>query len=91
LKTAAPILHRWAACVAYTADGLPIVEEVRDRVFAVGAYSGTGNINSRLGGRAAAQLACGENSAWAAFIRSGRERVPPLLTQIAGLRKNTSP
>lgn len=90
LKTAAPIVHRWAACVSYTADRLPILEQVRDRVFAAGAYSGTGNITSRLGGRAAARLACGDASDWAALIRSARERVAQSLpSQAVGLGKNT--
>lgn len=90
LKTAAPTLHRWAACVSYTADRLPILEQVRERVFAAGAYSGTGNITSRLGGRAAAQLACGAPSDWASLISSARERVAQARpSQAAGLDKNT--
>lgn len=57
----APITHRWAATVAYTASGLPIVEEVRPGVWAVGAYSGTGNVVGALCGRAAAaHIARGE-------------------------------
>jgi glycine/D-amino acid oxidase-like deaminating enzyme len=84
LKTAAPILHRWAACVAYTADRVPIVEEVRERVFAVGAYSGTGNITSRLGGRAAAQLALGESPEWARLVTRARERMRSANAQALG-------
>jgi gamma-glutamylputrescine oxidase len=77
LGTTAPITHRWAACVAYTPDRLPILEEVRSRVFAVGAYSGTGNVASRLSGRAAAQLACGVKSDWAGLLRAARRTVTP--------------
>ena len=44
IGTHAEITHRWAASVAYTHTGLPICEEVRSGVFAIGAYSGTGNI-----------------------------------------------
>lgn len=53
----APIMHRWAASVAYTNDGMPILEQVRPGVWALGAYSGTGNVVGALCGRAAAQLA----------------------------------
>ncbi|HEX2190265.1 MAG TPA: FAD-binding oxidoreductase [Longimicrobiaceae bacterium] len=52
----APVTHRWAASVGYSADGLPVLEEVRPGVVAVGAYSGTGNVVGALCGRAAAQL-----------------------------------
>ncbi|MCX7782074.1 MAG: FAD-binding oxidoreductase [Meiothermus sp.] len=47
----APITHRWAASVAYTPTGLPIAEEVRPGVWAIGAYSGTGNVVGALLGR----------------------------------------
>jgi gamma-glutamylputrescine oxidase len=53
----APITHRWAACVSFTTTGLPVLEEVRPGVLAVGGYSGTGNVIGALCGRGAAQLA----------------------------------
>jgi glycine/D-amino acid oxidase-like deaminating enzyme len=53
----APITHRWAASVAYTDDGLPVLAEVQPGVWACGAYSGHGNVIGALCGRAAAQLA----------------------------------
>ena len=53
----APITHRWAASVSYTADGRPILEQMASGAWAVGAYSGTGNVIGALCGRAAAQLA----------------------------------
>ncbi len=53
----APVTHRWAASVGYTADRLPVLEEVRPGVYAAGGYSGTGNVVGALCGRAAAQLA----------------------------------
>lgn len=53
----APVTHRWAACVGFTATGLPVLEEVRPGVWAAGAYSGTGNVIGALCGRAAAELA----------------------------------
>lgn len=57
LHVSAPVTHRWAAQVAYTTTGVPVLDEVRPRVWAVGAYSGTGNVVGALHGRAAAQLA----------------------------------
>jgi glycine/D-amino acid oxidase-like deaminating enzyme len=51
----APITHRWAASVSYTDDRLPIVEEVRRNVWAIGGYSGTGNTIGALLGRGLAR------------------------------------
>lgn len=68
----AAITHRWAASVGYTPDGLPIFEEVRPGVWALGGYSGTGNIVGALCGRAAAAQACGESSAWADLLAGAR-------------------
>jgi len=53
----APITHRWASSVAYTPTGAPIAEEVRDGVFVIGAYSGTGNVVGALCARDAASWA----------------------------------
>lgn len=72
LKVQAPVTHRWAASVAYTIDGLPVLEEVRDRTWAVGGYCGTGNIVGALSARAAARLACGETSDWADLLAAAR-------------------
>jgi glycine/D-amino acid oxidase-like deaminating enzyme len=52
LRVTAPITHRWAGCAAYSDTGLPVLEQVRDGVFAIGAYSGTGNVIGALCGRA---------------------------------------
>ena len=52
----APITHRWAASVSYTTDGLPVVAEVRRGVWAIGGYSGTGNVVGPLLGRGVARL-----------------------------------
>ncbi len=57
LGVAARVTHRWAATVSYASGGLPIAEEVRPRVWAVGAYSGTGNVVGAMLGRAAARAA----------------------------------
>jgi glycine/D-amino acid oxidase-like deaminating enzyme len=51
----AAISHRWAASVGYTEDGLPVVLEVRPGVWAVGGYSGTGNVIGALLGRGLAR------------------------------------
>ncbi len=52
----AKVTHRWAASVAFTHSGLPIVQRLADdTALAVGAYSGTGNLIGRIAGRGAAQ------------------------------------
>ena len=43
--------HHWAAIVGYTESGMPIVEEVQPGLWAIGAYSGTGNVVGALLGR----------------------------------------
>lgn len=60
LGTAAPVTHRWAASVGYSDGPLPVVEELPRGVFALGGYSGTGNLVGALAGRAAAEWAAGE-------------------------------
>ncbi len=62
IRTNAKVTHRWGARVAYTSDGLPVLEEVATHVWATGAYSGTGNLMGALCGRAAARLALGKES-----------------------------
>jgi glycine/D-amino acid oxidase-like deaminating enzyme len=65
------ITHRWAACVSFTTTGLPVLEEVRPNVLAVGGYSGTGNVIGAVCGQAAAQLAVDGASELAnAFVSS---------------------
>lgn len=54
------VTHRWAGVVAYTGDGLPVLEEVRPGVLACGAYSGHGNVLGSTCGRAAARIALGK-------------------------------
>lgn len=58
----APVTHRWAASVGYTADQLPFLGEVRPGVWACGGYSGTGNVIGALCGRQAAALALGQGA-----------------------------
>jgi gamma-glutamylputrescine oxidase len=62
IKTNAKVTHRWGARVSYTEDGLPVIAEVAPRVWATGAYCGTGNLLGALYGRCAAKLASGEIS-----------------------------
>jgi glycine/D-amino acid oxidase-like deaminating enzyme len=72
LKVRAPVTHRWAASVGYTPDGLPILEEVHPKTWAVGGYNGTGNIVGALTARAAVRLACGQASPWADALALAR-------------------
>jgi len=67
LGVQAPVTHRWAASVGYTASGLPFLGEVRDQVWAAGGYCGTGNVVGALCGRAAATRALGQDSPATAF------------------------
>jgi gamma-glutamylputrescine oxidase len=64
----APITHRWGASVSYNSTGLPVLAETRPGVWAIGGYSGTGNVMGALCGRAVAQLACGEPSEFARLL-----------------------
>jgi len=59
LRVSAPITHRWAASAGYTGTGLPIIEQVRPNVWALGGYSGTGNVIGALSARAVASAALG--------------------------------
>jgi gamma-glutamylputrescine oxidase len=57
LRVSAAITHRWSGLVGYSANGLPVIEQVRPAVWAIGAYSGTGNVLGAMCGRGVAQLA----------------------------------
>lgn len=50
----APVSHRWAGVVTYTASHLPIVREERDGLWAIGGFCGTGNVMGTLAGEAVA-------------------------------------
>ncbi len=63
LKVRAPITHRWAACAGYSDNGLPVIGEIRPNIFAIGGYSGTGNVIGALCGRAIVALAIEGNRA----------------------------
>ena len=60
LGVKAPISHRWAASAGYTSTGLPVIEQVRDHVWALGGYSGTGNVIGALSARAVAAAVDGD-------------------------------
>jgi gamma-glutamylputrescine oxidase len=63
LGIAAPITHRWAASVSYSSGLLPVLRQVRPNVWALGGYSGTGNVVGSLFGRMAAYMTLGQVSA----------------------------
>ncbi len=52
LGVTAPITHRWAASAGYTDTGLPVVQQVRPALWAIGGYCGTGNVIGALAARA---------------------------------------
>ena len=55
----AVVTHRWAGCVGFTPDHMPVLAEARPGVVAAGGYCGTGNVLGALCGRAAVRLALG--------------------------------
>jgi glycine/D-amino acid oxidase-like deaminating enzyme len=61
--TEVQVTHRWAATVSYTGSAIPLIEEVRPGVWAVGAYNGTGNLVGALCGRIAAHRSLGSGFA----------------------------
>ena len=82
----APVTHRWAASVAYTDDELPVFEEVRPGVWAIGAYSGTGNVIGAVCGRGVARAAFGESTAAATLLGTGVTRTSVTPATAAGGR-----
>lgn len=70
IGVSAPVTHRWAASVSYTLNGQPICEQTQSGAWAVGAYSGTGNVIGALSGRAAVQLAVTGSSSIANVLNS---------------------
>jgi gamma-glutamylputrescine oxidase len=70
LNVQAEITHRWAASVSYSENALPIAEEVRKNVWAIGAYCGTGNVVGALCGRALAEFtSTGTSKSWS-YLKS---------------------
>ncbi|MBM4194793.1 MAG: FAD-binding oxidoreductase [Gemmatimonadetes bacterium] len=68
IRTQAPVTHRWAAQVSYTSTGLPVMREVEPRVWAIGAYCGTGNLVGSLCGRSVARLIAGTDDGLRALV-----------------------
>ena len=68
----AAVTHRWAGIVSYSDDDLPILEEVRPGVMAVGAYSGTGNVLGAAAARDAAAWVCGGHTPLADLLQGAR-------------------
>lgn len=66
----APVTHRWAGVVGYTESGMPVMEEVRPGVWAIGGYSGTGNVVGAIAGRVVAELVVNGHSDDAWMLRS---------------------
>ncbi len=64
----AAITHRWAGSSAFTDDGRPVCELIRERVVAVGAFNGHGNVMGPIAARAAIDLALDGHSATAEFL-----------------------
>lgn len=63
------VTHRWAASVAFTDTGLPLIESLGGGVTVLGAYSGTGNLIGAVLGRGAARLALRDDDALVAPFR----------------------
>ena len=63
-----PVARRWAASVAYSNSILPVLEQPRPDVWAIGGYNGTGNVIGAIYGRMVAQIAVtGESELRAVF------------------------
>lgn len=69
LGVTSPVTHRWAAPVGFSSTSLPVLDEVRPGVWALGGYSGTGNVLGALCGRLAARLAARRETPEARLFR----------------------
>jgi gamma-glutamylputrescine oxidase len=58
----AAITHRWAASASFTPNGLPVIEQIENGLWVMGAYNGTGNIVGALCGHAVAQHIGGQRT-----------------------------
>jgi glycine/D-amino acid oxidase-like deaminating enzyme len=72
LNVQAPITHRWGAPVGYTPTGLPVIAQVRDHVWALGGYSGTGNVIGALSARAVVKAAIDGDDSGVALLAGNR-------------------
>ncbi len=62
--TSAEITDRWAARAGFTPNRWPLLQEIAERVWVTGGYSGTGNVMGHLGGQAAADALLGRPNPW---------------------------
>ncbi len=71
VETSAPVVHRWAATVGFTRDHMPVAGQLRPGVWALGGYSGTGNVLGALLGRAVAEAIVHGHSPTLAYFATG--------------------
>ncbi|HET8673321.1 MAG TPA: FAD-dependent oxidoreductase, partial [Thermoleophilaceae bacterium] len=65
-QTAAQITHRWVGIVGFSEGDRPLVRQMDDGVYALGGYSGTGNLIGFIAGRAVAEhIASGRSADFA--------------------------
>jgi gamma-glutamylputrescine oxidase len=58
----ATVTHRWVGVVGFSDDSRPFAGQVRDGLYALGGYSGTGNLIGLIAGRAVAErIATGQS------------------------------
>jgi gamma-glutamylputrescine oxidase len=65
----APITHRWAASVSYSNQTLPVLTQVRENLWAIGGYSGTGNVVGAALGRIVAEMSVHGSSEYVAIFQ----------------------
>lgn len=68
LNVNAQVEFHWSAIVSYTNNDLPIAQEVRPNVYAIGGYCGTGNVVGSLLARAVVEkISTGQSNAYELF------------------------
>jgi gamma-glutamylputrescine oxidase len=81
----APVSHRWAGIMGFSADRLPVAGELPGRpgLYVAAGYSGVGNVQGWVCGRLVADLVCGLEHPLAGalsparFAAGGALRAPP--------------
>jgi gamma-glutamylputrescine oxidase len=75
------VTHRWAATVAFCNGILPVLDEVRRGVWAIGGYNGTGNVIGAIYGRMVAQMVVnGSSQLHAQFMHQPGEQAEAVTT-----------
>jgi glycine/D-amino acid oxidase-like deaminating enzyme len=90
LRVEAPVTHRWVGLVGYGPDRLPVCGPLPDgggRVFALGAYSGTGHVQGWVAARIVCELMLEGTSADAGLY----EAPGPTRTSAAAARSSSRP